>query len=158
MDTFLTVLVAMVTLVAGFAVGYVLRQRKTSDVEGAARLQAEKLLAEASAKQKELLLEAKDEVLRLRNVADAEVRERRTEVQRQERRLEQKEQNLERRVEDVERRIQQVQARDKEIETRLGEIEQVRQAQVRELERVSGLSHEQARELIIKRAEDEARE
>src|SRR5215211_1759935 len=144
-------LVAIITLVIGAAVGYSLRRRNTASAEDAARLQAEKIVAEASAKQKELLLEAKDEVLRIRNAADAEVRERRAEVQHQERRLEQKEQNLDRRLEEVERRMQQLQVRDREIEGRLTEIEQIKGDQLRELERVSGLSHDEARDLILRR-------
>jgi ribonuclease Y len=157
-DVLVLAFVGLVTLAAGLAVGYLVRQRSTSDAAEAARLQAEKLLAEATAKQKDMLLEAKDESLRLRNAADAEVRERRAEVQRQERRLEQKEQNLDRRLEDVDRRMQQLQVRDKEIERRLGEVEQLKTEQLRALEQVSGLSHEDARELIIKRVEDEVRE
>jgi ribonuclease Y len=158
MDAILMALVALVTLAAGVAVGYLVRQRNTSNAAEAARLQAEKVLAEASAKQKEMLLEAKDEGLRLRNAADAEVRERRAEVQRQERRLEQKEQNLDRRLEDVDRRMQNLQVRDTEIERRLGEIEQLKLEQLRTLERVSGLTHDEARELIVKRVEDEVRD
>src|SRR5215208_4339891 len=104
--TIVFALVAIVTLVIGMAVGYSLHRRNTASAEDAARLQAETIVAEASAKQKELLLEAKDEILGLRNAADAEVRERRAEVQHQERRLEQKEQNLDRRLEEVERRMQ----------------------------------------------------
>jgi ribonuclease Y len=140
----IAVLAAVVALAAGLAVGYQLRRRNTAADEEAARLQAEKLLAEARAKQKELLLEAKDETLRLRNAADAELRERRTEVQRMERRLEQKEQNLDRRIEDLERRTQQLQTRDRQIESRLEEIEQVKLSQLRELERVSNLTHDEA--------------
>ena len=149
---------AVVALGFGLAIGFKLRQRSNADVEEAARLQADKLLAEATAKQKELLLEAKDEALRLRNSTDLELRERRTEIQRQERRLEQKEQNLDRRLEEVERRMQDLQSRDREIENRLAEIEQLRLDQRRELERISGLSHNQAREVVIQRAEAEARE
>ena len=156
--TVVFVLLAIITLVIGVAVGYSLRRRNTASAEDAARLQAEKIVAEASAKQKELLLEAKDEVLRIRNAADAEVRERRAEVQHQERRLEQKEQNLDRRLEELERRMQQLQVRDREIEGRLADIEQIKGDQLRELERVSRLSHDEARELILRRVEDEVRE
>jgi ribonuclease Y len=152
------VLVGILALAAGLAAGYKARQQKTADVQEAARLQAEKLLAEATAQQKDLLLEAKDEALRLRNAADAEVRERRAEVLRQERRLEQKEQNLDRRLEEVERRMQLLQTRDKDIEGRLAEIEQLKVRQLSELERVSALSHDEARELIMKRVESEVRE
>jgi ribonuclease Y len=154
----LAVLSAVVALVAGLGVGYQLRRRNTAADEEAARLQAEKLLAEARARQKELLLEAKDETLRLRNAADAELRERRSEVQRMERRLEQKEQNLDRRIDDLERKSQQLQTRDRQIQTKLDEIEEIRLSQLQELERVSRLSHDEARELVIRRVEDDTRE
>src|SRR5215208_2877168 len=159
MESILMMVVAAVIGVAvGFGMSSLRRQRGTGEAVEAARLQAEKLIAEATAKQKELLLEAKDEALQQRNAAEAEVRERRTEVQRQERRLEQKEQNLDRRMEEVERRMQQLQTRDSEIQARLDEIEQLKVEQRRELQRVSGLTHEQAREIVLKQAENEARE
>jgi ribonucrease Y len=154
----LAVLAAVLALAAGLAIGFRARQRNTAVSQEAAQLQAEKLLAEATARQKDLLLEAKDEALRLRNAADAEVRERRAEVQRQERRLEQKEQNLDRRLEDLERRTQQLQDRDKQIQARLNEIEQLKAEQLQELERISNLTHEDARDVIIKRVEADARD
>jgi ribonucrease Y len=152
------VVVALAALAAGFGVGYAIRRRSTAELDEAARLQAEKLIAEATARQKELLLEAKDEALKLRNSVEAEVRERRAEVQRQERRLEQKEQNLDRRLEEVERRMEQLQTRDRQIQERLEEVEQLKVAQRKELERVSGLSHDEARDIVLRRAETEARE
>jgi ribonuclease Y len=158
MDILFGALAAVLALVAGLAGGYGLRRKSSADVAEAARFQAEKLLAEATARQKELLLEAKDQTLALRNQVETEVRERRAEVQRAERRLEQKEQNLDRRQEDVERRAQQLQQRDQDLERRLQEIEEIRARQITELERVSGLPFETARELVVKRAEDEARE
>src|SRR5688572_33456030 len=131
------------------------RRRNTAHLEESARLQAEKLLAEAAARQKDLLLEAKDETLRLRNTAEAEVRERRSEVQRQERRLEQKEQTIDRRLDEVERRGQQLQTAERQVQTRLEELEQLRLEQVTELQRVGNLSFEAARDVISKRVEDQ---
>lgn len=158
MEYLLLIAGIILALAIGFGIGFALRQRSDKNVAEAARLQAEKLLAEATARQKELLLEAKDEALQLRNAVEAEVRDRRAEVQRAERRLEQKEQNLDRRLEDVERRLQQLQSRDREVQQRLDEVEQLKEEQVRALERVSNLSLEEARELIVSRAESEARE
>jgi ribonuclease Y len=158
MDVIIPALIALVALAVGLSIGYLLRQRSNAEVLAAARLQAEKLVAEATATQKTLLLEAKDEALRQRNAADAEVRERRAEVQHQERRLEQKEQHLDRRVDEVERRLQEIQTRDQQVEARLEEIDRLKGQQLRELERLSGLSFEQARELILKRVEVEVRE
>ena len=126
MEPILFTVLGILLLGLGFGAGYVLRRRNTSHLEESARLQAEKLLAEAAARQKDLLLEAKDEILQLRNTAEAEVRERRAEVQRQERRLEQKEQNIDRRLDEVERRGQQLQTAERQLQCRLEEIEQLR--------------------------------
>jgi ribonucrease Y len=152
------ILAVGVALAAGFGVGYAIRRRNMAELEGSARLQADKLIAEATAEQKALLLEAKDEALKLRTAVEAEARERRAEVQRHERRIEQKEQNLDRRLEEVERRMQQLQTRDREIEARAEEVEQLKQQQRRELERVSGLTHDEARGIVLKQAESQARE
>jgi ribonuclease Y len=151
-------LIDVLALAIGLAIGYSIRRRSTADAEEAARLQAEKLLAEASAKQKDLLLEAKDEALQLRNTAEAEIRERRQEVQRLERRLEQKEQNLDRRLEDVERRMQQLTQQGKQVEARQQEVDALKQEQQQELQRISGLTHDEARELIMSRVEAESRQ
>jgi ribonucrease Y len=159
LETILFAIIAVVVAaVLAFGAGFLLRRRNTADLTESARLQAEKLLAEAAAQQKGLLLEAKDEILRLRNAAEAEVRERRTEVQRQERRLEQKEQSLDRRLEEVERRGQQLQTRDQQIASRLEEVEQLRLEQKTELQRVANLSFDDAREVIFKRVEEQTRD
>jgi ribonuclease Y len=160
LETFLfaTIAVLALGLGLGFGAGYLLRRRNTAHLEESARLQAEKLLAETAARQKDLLLEAKDETLRLRNTAETEVRERRSEVQRQERRLEQKEQNIDRRLDEVERRGQQLQTAERQLQSRLEEIEQLRLEQTTELQRVGNLSFEEAREVIIKRVEDQTRD
>ncbi|MCC7106587.1 MAG: ribonuclease Y [Chloroflexi bacterium] len=158
MEAVASLLIGLVALAVGLGVGYVLRQRSTARVEDAARLGAEKLLAEATARQKEILLEAKDEVLQLRNAAEQEVKERRLEVQRAERRLESKEQAVDRRFTDLELKLDQLQQRDQEIQERLHEVERLRQEQVRELQRVASLSLEQAREIVLRKVEEEARE
>jgi len=104
MDTLLWLFLLALALLAGGAAGFFGRQIITGRRVQAAEQAANRLIAEARAKQKEILLEAKDESISIRNQVEAELRERRAELQRQERRLAQKEESLERRSEALERR------------------------------------------------------
>ncbi len=116
------------------------------------------LLEEARSQQKEILLQAKDEALRIRNDAEAEIRESRQGVQKQEERLQRKEENLDRKLEGLERRDRQVQNRERQIEVLHQEAERVKGLQVTELERISQLNREEAREIILAQVEREARD
>src|SRR5450830_253813 len=142
-------------LLVGALVGYFVRQYLVSTDQKLAQISAEKLMAETNAKKNELLLNAKDEALVVRQAAEAEHRERRSDLQRQERRLQQKDENLERRVESVERREKSITNKEKELEALRSEIEEVKVQQFRELERVSGLTREVAKSEILRMVEEE---
>ncbi|MBC8075206.1 MAG: DUF3552 domain-containing protein, partial [Chloroflexales bacterium] len=122
--------------------------------EAAARLQLE----EARSQQKEILLQAKDEALRVRNEAEAELREQRQGLLKQEERLTRKEENLDRKIEGLERRDRQVQNRERQIEALHQEAEKLRGQQASELERISLLSQEDARTLVLAQVELETRD
>ena len=122
--------------------------------EAAARLQLE----EGRSQQKEILLQAKDEALRLRNEAEAELREQRGGLLKQEERLTRKEENLDRKIEGLERRDRQVQNRERQIEALHQEAEKLRGQQAAELERISQLSQEEARTLVLAQVERETRD
>ncbi|MGB3974179.1 MAG: ribonuclease Y, partial [Peptococcia bacterium] len=109
----------------------------------------------AEAKKKEIILEAKDEVHRLRTETDRELRERRNEVQRMERRINQKEESLDRKAEAIERKEENLQRNEKELEKQKQLVAELQQKQIAELERVSGLSFEQARTILLAKVEDE---
>jgi ribonuclease Y len=141
-----------------FAVGYVLQRSQATSQLKAVREDAQRQLEEAQTKNKELLLEAKDESLRIRSQIEAENKERRAELQRQERRLQQKEENLDRKVEALERKERTIQAREKEQEAIRADLENAKKEQVKELERIGQLSLPEARELLLKSIEDEVRE
>jgi ribonuclease Y len=123
-----------------------------------AQSSAEKVVAEAEARRKEILLEAKDEALKIRAAAEAEVRERRQELQRFERRLQQKEETLDRKIEQLDRRERSLQTREREVEARYQEVEHIKQEQYRELQRVANLSREEAEALILQRVEADIRD
>jgi ribonucrease Y len=120
--------------------------------------EARLLLEEARSQQKEILLQAKDDALRIRNDAEAEIRESRQSIQKQEERLQRKEENLDRKLEGLERRDRQVQNRERQIEQLYQEAERVKSLQVTELERISQLNREEAREIILAQVEREARD
>lgn len=153
--------VGLIMGVIGFGVGYLLRENRARQAQARiseAREEAESLLADARTKQKELLLEAKDEAIKIRAAAEAESRERRTEIQRQERRIAQKEENLDRKADSIERRERNLVVKEKEIETVRAQVDELKRQELRELERVSGLSNAEAKELLLKAIEDEVRQ
>jgi ribonuclease Y len=120
--------------------------------------EARLLLEEARSQQKEILLQAKDDALRIRNDAEAEIRESRQGIQKQEERLQRKEENLDRKLEGLERRDRQVQGRERQIELLHQEAEKLKGQQVVELERISQLNRDEAREIILAQVEHEARD
>src|SRR5687768_1382987 len=163
MDNF--ILVPLVAVVAGaisFAAGYVIKQRGGAQANAeAARLaqaDAERLLEEAKASQKELILEAKEEAVRVKNAAEQDARERRAEVQRREQRLQQREESFERKSEGLEKRDRALQIKEAESQAAYEEADRLRQQQLRELERISGLTTEQAHLQLMAQVEEQAKE
>ena len=151
------ILAALVAAGVGGAIGFFARQRNTAAEGLAAAAAAERIEAEAVARKNEILLEANNEALKLRNGVEAEARERRRELQQAERRLQQKEENLDRKLETLERRERTVANREKEIETRHAEIDTAVQRHADELERVAQLTRDEARAIVMQRIEDEMR-
>src|SRR5687768_12613089 len=98
------VLVALVAALIGFAAAMLLRRVAATTYEQTTRTTADRLLSEARGKQKEIILEAKDQALQLHQAGEAQDRERRADLQRYERRLEQKEQSLDTKIESADRR------------------------------------------------------
>jgi len=120
---------------------------------------AKKILQDAEEKartqKKEKILEAKDEVYRLRNELDKETKERRSELQRLERRILQKEEVLDRKTSQLENRDEELKKQEEKTMHLQNQVEEVYKEQLQELEKVSGLPTEEAREIILKRVEDE---
>ena len=138
--------------VAGLLVRRNLVGRQVEEAEHRAAL----LLEEAEQRQKALGLEAKEEALRLRSSAEAEVRERRQQVQQQERRVTQREENLDRRSGTLDRKEQEIATQEKRVEALREEQDQLKEKAVKELEAVAGLAQSEARGIVFKRAEDES--
>jgi len=153
--------IVLVVGAAFFGIGYWVRksiaEAKISSAEQAAGQILENARKEADALKKETILEAKDEVHKLRAEAERETRERRNELQRLERRLQQKEESLDRKLEALERKEEQVANKEKRIEETQEQIEAIYRQQVQELERISNLTSEEARQIILSNVEQEIR-
>jgi ribonuclease Y len=146
---------------AGLTVGWIIRWvyakfQLSASAEDAARIKQD-AIKEAEAKKKEMLLEAKEQVIRERNQQERETRERRAELQRYERRVLQKEEALEKKTSQLEKTEQTLAGREKKFQERESALEQQEERYREELERISGLSVDDAKAILIKGLENEAR-
>ena len=145
--------VAVVLAVVGFFAGSAYRRKTSEAALGSAEEEAKRILSDAmktaEAKKKEALVEAKDEIFKLRQDADKDIRERRSEVQRQEHRLQQKEETLDRKIDNLEVKEEKLAERSKEIDEKLQECDRIRQSQMEMLEKISGYSKEQAKAHLL---------
>lgn len=149
----------VIALGIGGSVGWIIRKNASEKVIGSAEEEAKRIVdnaqSEAESKKRESVVAAKEEVMQIRNDAEKEVRERRSEVQRLERRVTQKEETLDRKMETLERKEENLHRKEDETE-RLRETLTANVAkQKEELERVSGLSTEEAKQIILKGVEEE---
>src|SRR3990172_8471367 len=152
----------IIGLLVGVAIGVIggnfvrirVLQGRIQDAERSAA----RILNEADRRQKELLLEGKEEAIKIRREADSELKDRRKEVQRNEQRVAQKEENLDRKLQSAEQRQNNLANSEKELEearVRLSEVEERRKV---ELERISNLTAGEAREQLLEQVENEIRD
>jgi len=156
MPELVVIIVAGVSAIVGIAVGFVARRIVASSGVKHAEHYAERLVGEARTKQKEIVLEGKDEALHLRRAAEEEAREQRATLQRTEQRLLDREEALDRKIAALEGRDAALADRVRDLETQKSQLAELQQRQLTELERVSGLSASEARESLIGRIVDEA--
>lgn len=143
-------------LILGWIIRWLYAKFQLSSVEQKAQRLSQEAIKEAEAKKKEILLEGRDELLRERNQQEREFRERRLEIQKNERRNIQKEENLEKKQSELEKSRRMLSDREEQLkrkESILGEQEEKWRI---ELERIAGLSSEQAKDIIIESMKQEA--
>ncbi|HJJ10382.1 MAG TPA: ribonuclease Y [Clostridiaceae bacterium] len=138
-------------------VGYTMRKRIAESKIRVAEEEAKRIIdsaaKEAENKKKEEIIKAKEEIMNSRKELDDEIKERRSEVQLQERRILQKEENLENKLEQLEQREQNLQKKDNEVESKKSEIEETINKQKEELQRISRLSVEEAKQYLLSEVE-----
>ena len=151
----------VVGLVVGAVIGVLYRKKIAEARVGVAEERAGKIVEDAvkdaEAKKKEILLEAKEDSIRTKNELEKEVRDRRNELQRNERRLFQKEEALDRKVEALEKKEEHMTAKLEELEQQKEEARELRTKQLQELERISGLTTEEAKNYILATVENDVK-
>ena len=153
------VLAAGIAGYIGFRSGIKYRKRIAEAEIGSAEEQAKVIVEEASKeaenKRKEAVLAAKDEIHKMRSEAERENRERRAEISQQERRISKKEETLDRKTDQIEKKEERLNDKLKQAEERLNEAETIKRAQLDSLERISGLTTEQAKIQLLDSLENE---
>ncbi len=156
-----TIVLFIVLPVAGIVLGWIIRWLYARFQLSASEQKAERLkqdaIKEAEAQKKEILLEAKDQLIRERNQQERENRDRRTEIQRYEARVTKKEEQLDQRAADFDKKDQEYAERVAAMTKREDAMKQQEETYRTELERISGLSQQEAKDLIIKNLENDAR-
>ena len=146
------------SLLLGGLVGYYVRQIVANQQILGTRKQAEKLLNEATTRHRELLRDAREEARKLRNAAESENKEHRLQLQHLENRLDQKEASIERKLAAVGRREHELDDKSKELQQASAEIDDLKKKELEQLERISGVTSEEARRLLLASVEDEVKE
>jgi len=156
MDSSLMVYILIgLVFVLGLVVGYFARQILANQQLRGAQGEAKRLLEEATSKHEDMLRKAREEAVKVRAAAEADSRERRHELQRLERRFSQKEEKLERKLEFLDRRERSLADRGNEIEAIKDQLEEVRGKQLHQLEIISGMSSDEAKQQLLQAVEHE---
>lgn len=164
-DIIITIIAAVIVCavcgVVSFNAGVSHRKKIAEAQFGSAEEKAKSIVSEAEKaageKKRELLLEAKEENQKLRSDFDREVKERRSELSRQERRLNQKEETLDKKTDNLERKEQSLNSKIKSMEKKEQEITEIKQQQIAELEKISGMTREEAKEILLHDIETQTR-
>ncbi len=159
MDIVINIAVFLISAVIFTFVGIYARKKIAESKMESAESEAKKIIEmaniEAENKKKEEIFKAKEEIMSARKDLDQEIRERRGEVQSQERRLIQKEENLERKLDTMEKKEKDLEKRNQEIDEKKNEIEEVLNKQMEELQKISGLSKEDAKKQLLSEMENQ---
>ena len=153
------ILAAIAALTVGGAGGYMMRKQTAEKQIGSAEEEARRIVKAAESKgeaaKKEKLLEAKEDVHRLRQELDRETRDRRNELQRQERRLVSKEENLDRKLDSLEKKEENLAFKEAKLEKSQAAIDELHEKQKSELERISTLTTEEAKVMLLAEIDEE---
>ena len=151
------VIIAIVTLIAGVAIGYGLYYFITRQANARLQIKSENIIAEAEEKAKNIDLQAKDKALQIRQQADAEVTRRRTEINREEDRLSKRRQELDNNSDRQEKREAALNKRQSAIDKKSNDIDKMYEDEMAELQRISQMTQVEAREVLLTEVEKDAR-
>ncbi|WP_331654413.1 ribonuclease Y [Aminipila sp.] len=160
-DILINVLVGFIALALGLLVGYIVRKTVGEKAIGSAEQKARNLILDAENKsetiKKEITIEAKEEAHKMRNEIEREVRERRAEIQRSEKRLIQKEETLDRKIDNLEKKEESITQKEQSLIDKQKELDGFIEKQMKELERISGYTAEDAKAILLANVEKDIR-
>ncbi len=157
-NPFVILITSLCVGAVAFLAGYFLRQYMGKVKLQSAQAEAERILSEAEAEKKDLLLQVKEEAIRLRDEAEAETQRKNAELRRQEARLQKRQEAIDRRFESIDSRERALNKRQGVVDRRANEIDKLHDEQMAELRRISGLSQEEAKEILLQTVEADARQ
>ena len=161
MEIIIGIIAAVVGIALGFALGVIYRKKVAEREIGSAETEATRLINEAirsgENRKKEMLLEAKDEIHKSRTEHEKEMKERRAEISKQERRLEQKEATLDKKTEAFDRKEEELAKKLAKVTETQAQVDEIKRRHMETLEKLSGLTQEQAKDYLLKSVEDEVR-
>jgi len=157
MNTVGTILGVVIALAAGVLIGYFVRQLQVDRDTKTRQAEADRIIGTAQTKARELELRARDDAIKTRDDAEAEASRRRAEIAREEERQNRRRSELDRRMDQVEKRDQALSKRQSALDKRTNELDELHAEQVRELQRVSGMSLEEAKAQLLSEVERDAR-
>ena len=159
--TLLVIGVSLVVAIVAFLAGILYRKKVAEREIGSAEDEATRIINEAirggESKKKEMLLEAKDEIHKSRTEYEKEVKERRNELSKQERRLQQKEESLDKKMDAYERKEEDLAKKQAAITATQNEVNLIKKSQMEVLEKISGLTQEEAKQYLLDSVESEVR-
>ncbi|MCK4451321.1 MAG: DUF3552 domain-containing protein, partial [Anaerolineae bacterium] len=149
---------SVIALSFGLILGYLLNRYLSQARIESAEAKAKRLLAEARTKSKELVLAAKDEALKFRDQAEVEAKKKRFELQKEEERLQKQRESTDHKMERIDNRERQLNKRQSKLDRLRNELDRSHQKIIQELERVSNLTRDEAKELLLQNIAAEARQ
>jgi ribonuclease Y len=155
---FTDVLVALGGVALGIVLGYLIKHYLGEAKLRSTRSEAGRLLEEAKTKHKEMTLAAKGEALRIRDEAEAEMKRKRVDLQKEEARLQRRRDALDHKIDRLESREGRLNQRQSKLDKLQNELEGMKEERLRELERISQMSVEEAREMLLQTVEEQARQ
>ncbi|MCL7452897.1 MAG: ribonuclease Y [Anaerolineae bacterium] len=159
MTWIITLIIGLLLGLAGGAVaGYFYLQYRSRLLVDSAEQRVERILAEAETAAKETMVQARDEAHKLRNQAEQEFKQRQRELRQEEDRLQRRRASLDDRFEQVDKRERQLNQRQSALDKRTGQLQKLEEERVAELERIANMSQDEAKELLLSRVEQDARQ
>lgn len=161
MENMIMIIFSVVALIIGIFAGIIIRKNISEKTIGSAEQEAKNIVHDAKNKaetiKKEYKIEAQEEALKLKNDIEKEIRERRSELSNAENRLIQKEETIDRKLEQIEKKEQSITDKEEDLNKKRREVEEITKKQLMELERISGYTQDEAKQILLDSIENEIR-